>query len=160
MKIKFYDKIDDIKIKFAVIIAIHNGKFVLCKHKDRNTFEIPGGHHENYESVVDAAKRELIEETGAAEFEIKEICPYSVNGKDGIIETREETFGMLFYAEILKFKDIKSEIEKIEFFDEFPNKNLTYPIIHTSLFKKYIDNRKKWQMKSAIFYENKFLYYF
>ena len=140
MEIKFYNEIDDFKIKFVVIIAKHNGKFVLCKHKNRRTFEIPGGHRENYENVFDAAKRELFEETGASLFEIRKICPYSVDGNDGIISTNEESFGMLYYAEIFEFNKISSEIEKIEFFEAFPNENLTYPIIHSILYKKYLEN--------------------
>ena len=115
MEIKFYNEIDDFKIKFVVIIAKHNGKFVLCKHKNRSTFEIPGGHRENCENVFDAAKRELFEETGASLFEIRKICPYSVNGNDGIISTNEESFGMLYYAEIFEFS--KDGITKTNYCD-------------------------------------------
>ena len=37
-KVNFYDDIDDSMLKFAVIIARHNGKWVFCKHKERNTW--------------------------------------------------------------------------------------------------------------------------
>ena len=47
VEVKFYDKVDDELLKFAVIIARSNGKWVFCKHKKRNTYEIPGGHREN-----------------------------------------------------------------------------------------------------------------
>jgi 8-oxo-dGTP diphosphatase len=48
-------------------------KFVFCKHKDRDTWEIPGGHREkfpdgNWENIIATAKREMHEETGALEF--------------------------------------------------------------------------------------------
>lgn len=45
--VKFYSYIDDHeKLKFAVICAKTEGKFVLCKHKMRDTLEFPGGHRE------------------------------------------------------------------------------------------------------------------
>ena len=34
-KVNFYDSINDSMLKFAVIIARHNGKWVFCKHKER-----------------------------------------------------------------------------------------------------------------------------
>ena len=43
-KVNFYDSINDSMLKFAVLIARHNGKWVFCKHKERNTWEVPGGH--------------------------------------------------------------------------------------------------------------------
>ncbi len=44
--VKFYSCIEDEKLKFAVIFAKSDGKFVLCKHKMRDTLEFPGGHRE------------------------------------------------------------------------------------------------------------------
>ena len=57
-KVNFYDNIDDSMLKFAVIIARHNGKWVFCKHKERNTWEVPGGHRAANEDIIDTAKRE------------------------------------------------------------------------------------------------------
>ena len=37
-KVNFYDSINDSMLKFAVIIARHNGKWVFCKHKERNEY--------------------------------------------------------------------------------------------------------------------------
>ena len=49
--VKFYSYIDDHeKLKFAVICAKTEGKFVLCKHKMRDTLEFPGGHREAEET--------------------------------------------------------------------------------------------------------------
>ena len=36
-KVNFYDSIDDSMLKFAVIIAKHNGKWVLCKFCSNGT---------------------------------------------------------------------------------------------------------------------------
>ncbi|GFI71105.1 hypothetical protein IMSAG250_00294 [Clostridiales bacterium] len=50
-EVKFYDTVEDELLKFAVIISKSNGKWVFCKHKERNTFEFPGGHRENKEDI-------------------------------------------------------------------------------------------------------------
>ena len=80
-KVNFYDSIDDSMLKFAVIIAKHNGKWVFCKHRERSTWEVPGGHREQGEDILETAKRELYEETGAINFEINPICIYSVTAQ-------------------------------------------------------------------------------
>ena len=46
---------------------------------------MPGGHREAGEDILETAKRELQEETGAIKFEIKPICVYSVTGKTKIL---------------------------------------------------------------------------
>lgn len=51
MEVKFYDTVNDELLKFAVIISQSNGKWVFCKHKERDTYEVPGGHSE-MEKVV------------------------------------------------------------------------------------------------------------
>ena len=84
MKVSFYEEIEDRKLRFAVVIARSGGKWVFCKHKQRITYEIPGGHRENGESIDEAAKRELTEETGALEFEMQTLCDYSVQSDDKI----------------------------------------------------------------------------
>ena len=69
MLVKFYDKIDDDLLKFAVIISKSNSKWVFCKHRDRDTYEVPGGHREAGELIEDTARRELKEETGHLSFQ-------------------------------------------------------------------------------------------
>ncbi|MBP3347680.1 MAG: NUDIX domain-containing protein [Clostridia bacterium] len=138
LTVNFYDSADDGALRFAVIIAKHNGKWVFCKHKERSTFELPGGHREQGESVLDAAKRELREETGALCFEISPVTVYSVTGKNRVNQTGEETFGMLFYAEISTFEDsLHSEMESISLFDELPTE-WTYPLIQPKLIEEFI----------------------
>lgn len=137
MEVKFYDGADDKPLKFAVIIARSNGKWVFCKHKKRDTLECPGGHREENEAIDDTAKRELVEETGAIKFSLHPLCVYSVVGKNRINETGEETFGKLYYAEIDSFEDeLHSEIEKIVLLDSLPT-NWTYPLIQPLLVKEY-----------------------
>lgn len=136
IEVKFYDNVDDRLLKFAVIISKSNGQWVFCKHKDRNTYEVPGGHREKGELILDTAKRELKEETGAVDFTMKPICVYSVKGKTRVNENvNDETFGMLYYADIYSFEEIHSEIEKIIFMDDLV-KEWTYPFIQPKLIEE------------------------
>ena len=138
LEVKFYDTVDDSLLKFAVIISQSNGKWVFCKHKERDTYEVPGGHREAGENILETAKRELQEETGAVKYEIKPICVYSVTGKTRVNNTGEETFGMLYFAEITDFaKELHSEMEKVVLMDELPE-NWTYPLIQPKLIEKYL----------------------
>ena len=133
-KVNFYDDVEDSLLKFAVIIAKYDGKWVFCKHKERSTWEVPGGHREPDEDIFDTAKRELYEETGAIDFEIYPVCVYSVTAPDNF--DGAETFGKLYYAEIHTFeKELHSEIEKITITDEFPER-WTYPEIQPKLLEE------------------------
>ena len=138
MEVKFYDTVNDELLKFAVIISQSNGKWVFCKHKERDTYEVPGGHREAGENILETAKRELQEETGAVRFEIKPICVYSVTGKNRVNDTGEETVGLLCLAEITEFtKEVQSEMEKVVLMDELPE-NWTYPSIQPKLIERYL----------------------
>ena len=137
--IKFYDTADDSLLKFAVIVAKSNSKWVFCKHKERSTYECPGGHREAGENIDDTAKRELYEETGAIDYSIEPVCIYSVT-VPGNFDGRE-TFGMLYYADIKHFEsELHSEIEKIELFGDLPV-DWTYPYIQPVLLKE-VERRK------------------
>lgn len=130
-KVNFYETIDDQLLKFAVIITKTEGKWVFCKHKERDTYEVPGGHREEGETILETAKRELYEETGAIDFTITPICVYSVIAKDNF--NGEETFGMLYYADVKTFEqELHSEIERIMVTDRLVE-NWTYPDIQPKL---------------------------
>lgn len=134
MAVNFYEKVDDALLKFAVIIAKTDGKYVFCKHSSRETLEVPGGHREPGEVIADTAKRELYEETGATDFEIQPVCVYSVVEQDNF--DGKESFGMLYFAEIREFEpELHSEIEKIIITDKLPD-NWTYPRIQPCLLEE------------------------
>lgn len=139
LEVNFLDEIDDKLLKFAVIIAKTNGKWVFCKHKQRDTYEVPGGHREAGEAILDTARRELAEETGANDFDIKPVCVYSVKGRTRVNETiDEETFGMLFTAEIFAFDDeLHSEMECILITDTLVER-WTYPLIQPKLLEEAV----------------------
>ena len=131
LEVKFYEQVDDKLLKFAVILSRTQGKWVFCKHKERITYEIPGGHREAGETIRETAERELREETGAVEFDMKQVGVYSVKTEES------ETFGMLFVADIFSFEDIHSEIESILITENLVEQ-WTYPLIQPRLLEEAI----------------------
>ena len=134
--VQFYDEVDDALVKFAVILARYDGKWVYCRHKERSTLEIPGGHREAGETVEQTAARELREETGAEAFSIRPVCVYSV-----IRDDAEESFGGLYAAEIFSFGELHSEIEEVFLLEEPPEGNWTYPEIQPKLLEEAIRHK-------------------
>ena len=144
IEVNFYDHVSDDLLGFAVIISKTSGKWVFCKHKERDTYEIPGGHRESGESMIDTAKRELMEETGAIDFDIKPICAYSVKGKTRINQTDEDVnYGMLFIADIVSFGELHSEMEKILITDRLVE-NWTYPLIMPQMLEEAVKRGFLW----------------
>jgi len=87
-----------------------------------------------YDEIDDTARRELYEETGTTDYTLKRICVYSVTAPDNF--NGEETFGMLYYADIVSFeKELHSEIEKIILSDQLVN-DWTYPLIQPKLIEE------------------------
>lgn len=130
VKVVFYELDTKVDLKYAVIIAKYNGKYVMCKHKKRNTLEIPGGRREENEDIFRTAERELYEETGALHFDLNPVCIYSV------VRGEEDSFGMLFCADIFEFEaDLHNEIEKIYFVEDL-NVDWTYPQIQPKLIEE------------------------
>ncbi|MBR1684350.1 MAG: NUDIX domain-containing protein [Clostridia bacterium] len=134
IEVRFYDTVEDSLLRFAVIIAKSDNRWVLCKHRDRDTLEIPGGHREPGEAILDTAKRELYEETGALRYTLEPICVYSV--LDSETPDIQESFGLLCCADITSFeKELHSEIERIVLSDHLPTA-WTYPLIQPKLIEE------------------------
>ena len=125
------EQIADELLAFAVIMARYNGQWVFCRHKERDTYEIHGGHREPDENIDDTARRELTEESGAVRFSLTPVCVYSV------IKENRTTYGKLFFVEISELGVLSPdyEIAEVYFFDDLPD-SLTYPDIQPILYEK------------------------
>lgn len=62
--------------KYVVVCTHHDGKWLLSRHKKRNTWETQGGHIEANETPLDAARRELYEESGVDNADLYPVCDY------------------------------------------------------------------------------------
>lgn len=115
--------------KFVVILSHMDGKYVLSRHKDRATWETQGGHIEPGETPLEAAKRELWEESGAEEYTIEPLFDYWATDDIG------SATGAVFRAEITKLGSIPegSEMAEVRLFDTLPEV-FTYTYISTVLF--------------------------
>lgn len=70
--------------KHVWVICTYNHKWLLTRHRDRG-FEFPGGKVENGETPLEAAKREVLEETGGIVQNIQYFGQYKVLGKEKTI---------------------------------------------------------------------------
>lgn len=123
--------------KYVVVLSEYKGKILLSRHKKRTTWETQGGHIELGEAPLEAAKRELYEESGAVDYEIEPLCDYWA----GVEGTDDWANGRVFYAKIFKLEDMpESEMAETKQFDELPQ-NLTYPEITPVLFQHLFESR-------------------
>ncbi|MBS7527925.1 NUDIX domain-containing protein [Fusibacter paucivorans] len=145
MKIDFYDweLADRVPLKYAVMIARYKRQLLFVKHRERTSWEVPGGHREEGEHILAAANRELIEETAANAFQMIPICVYSVERESSL------SYGGLFFADIFEMNDtLQYEIETVKGFDTLPER-LTYPAIQPRLLEEVLKQRKKVLMQES-----------
>ncbi len=81
--------------KYVVVLSEYEGNILLSRHKEDNMGDT-GGHIEFGEEPLEAAKRELYEESGA-DFEIEPLCDYWA----GVEGTDDWANGMVFHAIII-----------------------------------------------------------
>lgn len=119
--------------KYVLIFSYYKGQLLLSKHKKRQTWETQGGKIEEAETHLEAAKRELYEESGAIEYDIKEICDYWAK------DDTHEACGKVYIANIYALKQLPSysEMREIELFTNLPS-NLTYPDLICDLYHNCI----------------------
>ena len=118
------------KYKYVVVLSVYHNMVMLSKHKSRETFETQGGHIEVGETPLEAAKRELFEDSGAIDFTITPIFDYR-SGND--VDFAD---GQVFIAHVTKLNPLpeNSEMRDVAFFKSLPSP-LTYPDILPVLFK-------------------------
>ena len=116
--------------KYTVICANYKGKWILSRHKKRDTWETQGGHIEDGETPLEAAKRELFEESGIRDADVYPVCDYW-----GFNPFRCSN-GMVFLAVVHSIGELpESEMQEIGLFDELPE-NLTYPQTSPVLYRE------------------------
>ena len=125
--------------KYVVVLSTMCGKILLSRHKLRSTWETQGGHIEPGETPMEAAKRELYEESGAERYLIRALCDYWAADET----TGDSATGMVFHAEIESLGSMpQSEMAETQLFDALPE-NLTYPGITPVLFAYLFEQEKE-----------------
>ena len=128
MEVRFFEpyEVEDHLFKFAVILARSGGKWVLCRHRDRTTWENPGGHREPGETMEETARRELLEETGFTANSLELVGVYTGPEEHAVYPNGDEVYNVEFFfvcrdwSGTLKCQE--DEVEELRFFhpDEFP----------------------------------------
>lgn len=120
-----------LKVSFVVIAARYSGGWLFVRHRRRGGYELPAGHPDAGEDTVEAAVRELTEETGAMGFLLEPVTYYSVDSGTG------KQYGRLFYAEVETMGEISdtAEIEGVKVFRRLPRK-LSLPEVMTFLYRR------------------------
>lgn len=113
---------------FVVVCSFYKGRILLSQHKKRNTWETQGGHIEAGETPLEAARRELYEESGVKDADVYPVCDYLGYTDEG------SAYGAVFLADVHAIGELpESEMKEIRIFDEMPEA-LTYPHVTPRLF--------------------------
>ena len=114
--------------KYVVVCSRYQGKWLLSRHRKRSTWETQGGHIEPGESPLQAARRELYEESGVRDAQLYPVCDYC--GYDA----QSHANGMVFLAVIRQLGTMpESEMKETTLFDAMPQA-LTYPNVSPRLY--------------------------
>ena len=125
--------------RFVVVLSHQEGKILLSRHRQRQTWETQGGHIEPGETPGQAARRELFEESGAAAFTLQPLFDYWVG------DEATGAGGVVFAAQVDRLGPLpESEMAEIRAFDELPE-DLTYPDITPPLCRWAGLASQKWR---------------
>ena len=113
---------------FVIVCTRYRDAWLLSRHRDRTTFETQGGHIEEGESPMEAARRELYEESGVRQATLYPVCDYCGYDENGYGN------GVVFLAIATELGTLpKSEMAEVRAFSSLPQ-NLTYPHVSPKAF--------------------------
>jgi 8-oxo-dGTP diphosphatase len=117
-------------VTYVVIAARYDGGWLFVRHRKRGGYELPAGHPDRGEDSVEAAVRELMEETGALDFTLEPLTYYYVDTGSG------KKFGRLFLASVDTLGEIidRHEIEGVKVFRRLPH-GLSLSEVMTFLYR-------------------------
>ncbi len=126
MKCEIYELGHFESCEFVVVLSRQDGVLLLSRRRDRTTWETQGGHVEPGETTLEAARRELYEESGALEYELTPLFDYSFGSGRGRV----------YAADVKRLGPLPpSEMAEVRRFDSLPAE-LTYPQITPVLFSR------------------------
>lgn len=133
VNVEFYNKKQkDILVWFTNIVCLYQWKWVLVRGKWKTTWELPWWHIEKWETSLEAAKRELQEETWIIGVKLSFLCSRKLHKLDKEISY----YWNVYITNALELGQLpESEIEEVNLFEEIP-KNLTYPFIQVDILNK------------------------
>lgn len=109
--------------KYVVVCSRYEGQWLLSRHRERSTWETQGGHIEPGETPLEAAARELYEESGVTDAQLIPVCDYCG------YTCRGSANGVVFLAQVHQLGALPpSEMERTALFPQLPE-NLTYPLV-------------------------------
>jgi len=123
-------ELPDNQLRYLIICTLEAGNWLLVRHRERETWELPAGHIETGESPFEAAKRELFEETGSLDYLMEPLFDYGIELPSSLAH------GRVYFAEISRRGVLPpSEIAEVKPFRVLPDQ-LTYAEIQQSIIKK------------------------
>ncbi len=107
------------RVGIVVVAATSRGRLVLVRTPGEELPGPPAGHREAGETPLEAARRELVEETGALDWRLEPVCYYSIAQAAPELDATHPArdvgaYGLLCRAEIDTFGPLRHEVSSLE----------------------------------------------